>query len=224
MLRPVLFIKTNPREILEIGGGQQTHDDGKTRSSRRTRQDPKDTKETVSSDSKNNDLEADSEQLGASRISTAYENSSIRSSMGETAIKKANDPESGTRPRKHKTVATKVETAKKKRVNRQNPQNPAKQTPKKGKSKADAEVQAKTFETSPQKTKVEETTIDEEEETKGKKEDSLEKSKRKRKTKEEKEAESMPLAARSTRLRMFVGAHVSSAKGRSLISAITCSL
>ncbi|KAL8692706.1 MAG: hypothetical protein Q9218_002327 [Villophora microphyllina] len=37
--------------------------------------------------------------------------------------------------------------------------------------------------------------------------------KRKRKTKEEKEAEAMPLAARSTGLRMFIGAHVSGAKG-----------
>ncbi|CAO1597289.1 DNA-(apurinic or apyrimidinic site) lyase [Xanthoria calcicola] len=35
----------------------------------------------------------------------------------------------------------------------------------------------------------------------------------KRKTKEEKEAEAMPLAARSTGLRMFIGAHVSGAKG-----------
>ena len=39
------------------------------------------------------------------------------------------------------------------------------------------------------------------------------KTKRRRKTKEEKEAEAMPLAARSTGLRMFLGAHVSSAKG-----------
>ncbi|MCJ1358133.1 MAG: hypothetical protein MMC33_008131 [Icmadophila ericetorum] len=37
--------------------------------------------------------------------------------------------------------------------------------------------------------------------------------KRKRKTKEEKEAEAMPLAARTLGLRMFVGAHVSCAKG-----------
>lgn len=39
------------------------------------------------------------------------------------------------------------------------------------------------------------------------------KKKRRRKTKEEKEAEAMPLAARTTGLRMFLGAHVSSAKG-----------
>ena len=41
----------------------------------------------------------------------------------------------------------------------------------------------------------------------------LTKVKRKRKTKEEKEAEAMPIAARSTGLKMFIGAHVSSAKG-----------
>lgn len=39
------------------------------------------------------------------------------------------------------------------------------------------------------------------------------KAKGKRKTKAEKEAEAMPLAARSTGLRMFIGAHVSGAKG-----------
>ncbi len=38
---------------------------------------------------------------------------------------------------------------------------------------------------------------------------------RKRKTKEEKELEAMPLAARADGLRMFIGAHVSGAKGRS---------
>ena len=41
------------------------------------------------------------------------------------------------------------------------------------------------------------------------------KAKRRRKTKEEKEAEAMPLATRTTGLRMFVGAHVSGAKGPS---------
>ena len=41
--------------------------------------------------------------------------------------------------------------------------------------------------------------------------------KRRRKTKEEKEEEAMPLAARTEKLRMFIGAHVSSAKGRSLL-------
>lgn len=42
------------------------------------------------------------------------------------------------------------------------------------------------------------------------------KTKRKRKSKEEKEAEAMPLAARATGLRMFLGAHVSGAKGACL--------
>lgn len=42
-----------------------------------------------------------------------------------------------------------------------------------------------------------------------------EKPTRKRKTKEEKESEVMPLAARTNGLKMFVGAHVSSAKGPS---------
>ena len=41
----------------------------------------------------------------------------------------------------------------------------------------------------------------------------VKKIKRKRKTKEEKEAEAMPLAARTHGLRMFLGAHVSCAKG-----------
>lgn len=46
--------------------------------------------------------------------------------------------------------------------------------------------------------------------------------KSKRKTKEEKEAEAMPLAARSTGLRMFIGAHVSGAKGGSSGPAVVC--
>ncbi|ERF68150.1 hypothetical protein EPUS_08216 [Endocarpon pusillum Z07020] len=43
--------------------------------------------------------------------------------------------------------------------------------------------------------------------------DTPQKPKRKRKTKEEKEAEAMPLAARTAGLRMYIGAHVSIAKG-----------
>lgn len=39
-----------------------------------------------------------------------------------------------------------------------------------------------------------------------------------KKTKEEKEAEAMPLAPRTQGLRMFVGAHVSAAKGQYLNS------
>lgn len=42
--------------------------------------------------------------------------------------------------------------------------------------------------------------------------------KRGKKTKEEKEAEAMPLAARTQGLKMFVGAHVSAAKGMFLLS------
>lgn len=45
--------------------------------------------------------------------------------------------------------------------------------------------------------------------------DTPKKAKRKRKTKDEKEAEAMPLAARATGLKMYLGAHVSSAKGPS---------
>lgn len=55
---------------------------------------------------------------------------------------------------------------------------------------------------------------DEEEDEVGE-EVSPKKVKRKRKTKEEKEAEAMPIAARTVSLRMYVGAHVSSAKGLS---------
>lgn len=62
------------------------------------------------------------------------------------------------------------------------------------------------------KTKVEEEDEEAEEGAEGQK-----KIKRRRKTKEEKEEEAMPLAARTEKLRMFVGAHVSSAKGRSLL-------
>lgn len=44
-------------------------------------------------------------------------------------------------------------------------------------------------------------------------EDTPKKVKRRRKTKEEKEAEAMPLAARTVGIQMFIGAHVSAAKG-----------
>lgn len=67
---------------------------------------------------------------------------------------------------------------------------------------------------SPRKRRLVESTFNEGEDTK-EGEDCSEKPKRKRKTKEEKEAEAMPLAARSVGLRMFVGAHVSAAKGLS---------
>ncbi len=85
------------------------------------------------------------------------------------------------------------------------------------------EVETHTPKTSPRKRKIEKLSIGtegEEEIEEG--EESPEKPKRKRKTKEEKEAEEMPLAARSNGLKMFVGAHVSSAKGwsRSSLSKI----
>lgn len=46
--------------------------------------------------------------------------------------------------------------------------------------------------------------------------------KRKRKTKEEKEAEAMPLAARTANLKVYIGAHVSSAKGLFSLRLATC--
>ena len=60
---------------------------------------------------------------------------------------------------------------------------------------------------------VKEQDTDIEDEAKALNGDTPQKPKRKRKTKEEKEAEAMPLAARTTGLRMYVGAHVSIAKG-----------
>ena len=56
------------------------------------------------------------------------------------------------------------------------------------------------------------------------KEERPEKIKRKRKTKEEKEAEAMPLASRTSGLQMFIGAHVSCAKGQSETLAPVSSL
>lgn len=47
------------------------------------------------------------------------------------------------------------------------------------------------------------------------------KTSKKRKTKEEKEAEAMPLRVRTQGLRMFVGAHVSAAKGQYIGLGIT---
>ena len=69
-------------------------------------------------------------------------------------------------------------------------------------------------EVSPVKSKSK-TKVKEEEEDIQEGEDAPEKVKRKRKTKEEKELEAMPLAVRTDGLRMFIGAHVSGAKGRS---------
>ena len=67
----------------------------------------------------------------------------------------------------------------------------------------------------PRKAKRKKADLEEKEETEAAAdgEETPKKIKRRKKTKEEKEAEAMPLAARTTGLRMFVGAHVSSAKG-----------
>ena len=190
-------------------------DDGKLQPSRRTKNDPKDTEETVSSDSKCHELKA---KLETSRAvsPTIYDNSSVRSSTGEPASKGANGSKSNTRSRKHlETIPAGVETAQENRLNKRYLEINAKQIRKEKKSQADTPVRAVSHrsKTSPRKRKVEDTTIKQEEEPKEAKE-GLEKPRRKRKTKEEKEAEAMPLAARSAGLRMFVGAHVSAAKGR----------
>ena len=75
-------------------------------------------------------------------------------------------------------------------------------------------------EDTPQKTKqkrrIKQEKIEEEDKDGAGEKGTIKKVKQKRKTKEEKEAEAMPLAARTTGLRMYIGAHVSSAKGRSL--------
>lgn len=71
---------------------------------------------------------------------------------------------------------------------------------------------------SPKKTKrkkAAKTAVQEEDEEVQGGEEGQKKIKRKRKTKEEKEIEAMPLAARTGGLRMFIGAHVSGAKGPS---------
>lgn len=196
--------------IPATGREQQIYDDGKIRSCRRTKQNVKDIKETVE-DTDGPNLKASSEGLEALRavIPAERNDPSVRNSV-EVAPKKANASKSATRfGKRAKTVATKVKNAKEISANTQYSENSVKPTTN-IENKADVEVQAKPHRSKPstQKRKLEEITIKGEE---GK--DSPGKSKRKRKTKEEKEAETMPLAARSTGLRMFVGAHVSAAKG-----------
>ena len=88
-------------------------------------------------------------------------------------------------------------------------------SPKKSKRRvAELEEEAVDGEPTPKKAqrknKVKPEEAEEEEEGEGPK-----KIKRKRKTKEEKEAEAMPLASRTNGLQMFIGAHVSCAKGQS---------
>ena len=88
-------------------------------------------------------------------------------------------------------------------------------SPKKTKRKRIAEVkeeEAVDSEASPEKAKRK-TKLKDEEEKGEDGEEGPKKIKRKRKTNEEKEAEAMPLAARTTGLQMFIGAHVSAAKG-----------
>ena len=74
-------------------------------------------------------------------------------------------------------------------------------------------AEAESAKTAKRQRKTKKEKVEEKEEDKVGEEDTPKKVKRKRKTKEEKEAEAMPLAARTTSLRMYIGAHVSSAKG-----------
>lgn len=69
--------------------------------------------------------------------------------------------------------------------------------------------------TTKRKRETEQEEVKEEEEDEAGEAGTPKKVKRKRKTKEEKEVEAMPLAARTTNLQMYIGAHVSSAKGSS---------
>lgn len=93
----------------------------------------------------------------------------------------------------------------------------SKPSPKKTKRKKDPEVEVDgTVDTEASPTKVRrKTKVKEAEEDGQEGEDGQKKITRKRKTKEERELEAMPIAARTDGLRMFIGAHVSGAKGRS---------
>lgn len=114
---------------------------------------------------------------------------------------------------------TKVETVKE--------EDPRIGTPKKPKSrtKATAVIQEKTetedLGTPKKGRKRTKAKVEVEEEKEGG-EETPKKVRRKRKTKEEKEAEAMPLAARTAGLKMYVGAHVSSAKGLFSIRPAPC--
>ena len=74
-------------------------------------------------------------------------------------------------------------------------------------------AEAESAKTAKRQRKTKKEKVEEKEEDEVGEEDTPKKVKRKRKTKEEKEAEAMPLAARTNSLRMYIGAHVSSAKG-----------
>ncbi|KAL8784598.1 MAG: hypothetical protein Q9213_003853 [Squamulea squamosa] len=78
---------------------------------------------------------------------------------------------------------------------------------------AQAEEHIKVEEATPKKSRKRKAESQEEEAEQVDGEPTVKKTKGKRKTKEEKEAEAMPLVARSIGLRMFIGAHVSGAKG-----------
>ena len=76
-------------------------------------------------------------------------------------------------------------------------------------------VEPESIESPKRKRETKQALVEDEEEDGAIEEGTGKKVKRKRKTKEEKEAEAMPLAARTASLRMYIGAHVSSAKGSS---------
>lgn len=101
-----------------------------------------------------------------------------------------------------------------------------KPSPEKTKRKKAAEVEIEETvegEVSPQKAKRKKTVKEEDEEVQGG-EEGQKKTKRKRKTKEEKELEAMPLATRTNGVRMFIGAHVSGAKGWSFSMSVALEL
>ncbi|KAL8659563.1 MAG: hypothetical protein Q9226_000344 [Calogaya cf. arnoldii] len=88
-----------------------------------------------------------------------------------------------------------------------------KESPATEEKEEEEEEDVKVEESTPKKARKRKTANQEEEAEQANDEPTPKKAKGKRKTKEEKEAEAMPLAARSTGLRMFIGAHVSGAKG-----------
>ncbi|KAL8675067.1 MAG: hypothetical protein Q9168_000550 [Polycauliona sp. 1 TL-2023] len=122
------------------------------------------------------------------------DNSTIRKKGKQEAqdidIKTSNSPKKGGKRVKTKEISAKIEEEKEKEA-------------------IDVEVEGP----APKKSRKRKATTQEKETDQAHDEPTPKKTKAKRKTKEEKEAEAMPLAARSTGLRMFIGAHVSGAKG-----------
>ena len=129
--------------------------------------------------------------------------SSKRSRTSKVQKIKAEDSE---RPLSHEVVREEAKGVEEELVNGASP------LKKKRKTKATEEVVVKEKAATPlkQKRKIKSEAREEELDNDGKGETTI---KRKRKTQEQKEAEAMPLAARSQGLKMYVGAHVSSAKG-----------